>query len=113
MSEHEPTLLPRLTPPAGGLARLHARREQRGPATRPIWGLAAAASAGACCALLLLALRPMALEAPGLDRLRDVAASGAAPVLRDGQVAALPSRQPGVRLYWTASLRVDATARAW
>lgn len=111
MSEHEPTLLPRLTPPAGGLARLYARREQRRPAAPSLWGFAAAASAGACCALLLLALQPVALEAPGLDRLRNVAAAGAAPTLRDGHVVSLPSQQPGVRVYWTASLQAEATPR--
>ena len=110
MNEHDPTILPTLVPPAGGLARLTARRMARErPALRhEPWRLAAAAGSGACVALLLLALRPTPFDAPGLDRLRDVAPHGAPPLLRDGHVAPLPSQQPGVRLYWTASLRADA-----
>lgn len=113
MNESVPLLLPRLAPPAGGLPRLRERRaareRPRAPAPVP-WRLAAAASCGACFALILLALQPAVLDSGGLDRLRGVPAAGTPLVLRDALAHAEPivTQQPGVRLYWTASF--DASA---
>jgi hypothetical protein len=55
----------------------------------------------------VLLSRPADLpEATSLDRLRGTQASGTPLVLRDGLAHAEPiaTREPGVRLYWTASL---------
>ena len=113
MAEHAPTILPMLTPPAGGLQRLRAlraaREHQPTPGAAP-WRLAAAASGGACLALILLALQPTFLDSTALDRVRGVPATGTPLVLRDALSHAEPiaTRQAGVRLYWTASLEVPA-----
>jgi hypothetical protein len=112
MTEPASELLPWLAPPPGGLQRLRARRaahEHRAPTTAR-WRLTAAASCGACFALILLALQPASVDGSALDRLRGVHATGTPLLLRDAQVHAEPlaTRQPGVRLYWTASLDSSA-----
>ena len=107
MTEHDARLFPRLDPPSGGLERLLARRRVRTEPASP-WLLATAAGSGACAALLALAVRPALPDTPSLDRLRGVAPSGATLVLADpdARAQALVVR-PGVRVYWTASLRAD------
>lgn len=115
MTEPTAKWLPVLSPPAGGLQRLRAlraaREGHRAPSAAP-WRLAAAASCGACLALLLLAMQPSFVDSGGLDRLRGVHATGTTLVLRDAQAHAEPiaTRQPGVRLYWTASLSESTAA---
>jgi hypothetical protein len=118
MTEHSSAdLLPVYAPPEGGLQRLRRRRaahERRHAPATGHWRLAAAASCGACLALILLALPPASIDSTALDRLRGVRATGTPLVLRDALAHAEPiaTRQAGVRLYWTASLDVPADMTA-
>lgn len=112
MSQRDPDWLPLWQPPAGGLRRLLARRDA---AQRPSWHRRwlltgyAPLLAGATAAVLMLLLQPAPLPVTSAgDRLLGVAAQGATLQVLDEATLAqqLPTRQPGVRLYWTESLRV-------
>lgn len=111
----EPTLLPMLEPPAGGMARLRAMRtaaELRAD-TWPTRRLAyASALAGSAFALLLLLpggwlSREPLLITHAADRLLGVRSQGDSLRTVDAGTVAqqLPSQQPGVQLYWTERLQ--------
>lgn len=110
----EPTLLPALEPPTGGLTRLRAKRTamerwlNAGPTRRLAY---ISALAGGVFAVVLL--RPGgqfasdALPAThAVDRLLGVRSQGDSLRAVDAStiVQQLPSQQPGVRLYWTEYL---------
>lgn len=111
----EPTLLPVLEPPSGGLARLRAKRTsaERWATAGPTRRLAyISALAGGIFAVLLL--RPggdFASDAlpvtHAADRLVGVRSQGDSLRTVDAGtfVQQLPSQQPGVRLYWTEHLQ--------
>lgn len=115
----EPTLLPRLEPPTGGLARLRAKRhaaEQRAAAW-PSRRLAyASALAGSAFALLLLLPvgavwdRPLLLT-HAADRLLGARAEGPQLHALDNRIIVQPltSDQPNVRLYWAEQLPSTAS----
>lgn len=117
MPMREPELLPELQPPAGGLARLQARRAAR-EATELSWlpqrrlaYLSLLMGAGVAVAALQFA--PVELPATlAMDRLLGTPSggSGIRQLGPDTVAQALPSTQPGVRLYWTASLQADTGA---
>lgn len=112
---HEPELLPQLSPPAGGLARLRARREQlaRGPLASPRLAYAAA-FAGASFAVLLMLPAGQVPATQAMDRLLGVRSQGSSLRIVDASTVAqaLPTQQPGVRLYWTERLRDETPAVA-
>lgn len=110
----DPELLPTLTPPAGGLARLLTRRESAGSSMGSwvgMWPVARLAfvSALAVVGLALLLLLP-ASNLPAthaMDRLLGVRSQGDSLRMADASsvVQSLPTQQPGVRLYWTENLQ--------
>lgn len=120
MSQREPDLLPEWQAPAGGLARLQARRAEMTDAgilasllKMTDWRAYVPLLAGATAAVLLLVFVPTSLAPTSeADRLLGMQATGQSLHLLDAQSVAqqLPSRQPGVRLYWTESLSGPASA---
>lgn len=123
MTEREPDLLPELTPPPGGLARLRVRRDALQPASLFGWPASFATAgfkaygpllAGACTAMLLIVLWPQKLPATlATDRLIGARSTeNSFRLLDDGTAAQqLASQQPGVRLYWTDSLQTSQAER--
>lgn len=110
----DPELLPDLTPPAGGLARLLAKRESprstmdSSAGAWPVARLAfVSALVGVGFALLLLLPASNLPPTHAMDRLLGVRSQGDSLRMADASSAAqsLPTRQPGVRLYWTENLR--------
>lgn len=118
MPNHELKLLPALDPPAGGLARLQAKRSKPmqtdlggGQLLRPVY---LSLLAGASVAAMLLVLIPANVPATlAMDRLLGIRSQGdSLRMIEATSVAqALPSRQPGVRLYWTESLKAAEEER--
>lgn len=113
----DPELLPTLTPPAGGLARLLAKREPPSGAIGsragawPVSRLAfVSALAGVGFALLLLLPASNLPLTHAMDRLLGVRSQGDSLRVADAStvVRSLPTQQPGVRLYWTENLRAQA-----
>ncbi|NQD37797.1 hypothetical protein HPT27_12240 [Permianibacter sp. IMCC34836] len=117
MTDRQPNFLPELSPPAGGLARLRARRDELQRPVLERWlrqfnraGVKAYAPllAGACTALMLVLWWPQRLPSTlATDRLLGAKSAGERVRVLDAMMATqqLPSSQSGVRLYWTESLQ--------
>lgn len=111
MADREPALLPELLPPTGGLLRLRRRRDaleatgRRGVPQRRLAYLSLLLGAGFAAATLPFPAVTLP-ETLAMDRLLGTQSGETGlRLLEPGTVAlALPSTQPGVRLYWTASL---------
>ena len=115
MPSREPELLPMLQPPTGGLARLQARREALETTAlswlpqRRLAYLSLLMGAGVAVAALQFA--PVELPATlAMERLLGTPSGGLGvrQLGPDTVAQALPSTQPGVRLYWTSSLQADS-----
>jgi len=122
MTVKESDLLPELSPPAGGLVRLRARRDADERLfewlqtviavlglNRRGWQQYLPLAAGTCAVLLILLRVPDELPSVlAADRLIGACSDGQTLQLQDDAAAAQAqsSSQAGVRLYWIESLSV-------